>query len=158
MNFLATRVHCLRSSGGEAISLNILMSVPWHARSARGPTDPSSPSPTPSQMLSSQSEISASPEIAPLPQIAFHICVRMSTMCMFNMWPLITLRQSIKAIRATGAEPGPCAGKIIHGHIRGHFLLLVPRNESMISQNGSGGLWGCCLINWPQVGEDRDFQ
>ncbi|KAI9542471.1 hypothetical protein NQZ68_019153 [Dissostichus eleginoides] len=44
-------------------------------RSARGPTDPSSPSPNPSQMLSSQSEISASPEIAPLPQIAFHICL-----------------------------------------------------------------------------------
>lgn len=60
-------------------------------------------SPIPSQMLSSQSEISASPEMAPLPQIAFRICVRMSTMCMFNMWPLITARQSIKAIRATGA-------------------------------------------------------
>lgn len=52
-------------------------------------------------MPCSQSEISASPEMAPLSQIAFHICVRTSTLCMLNMWPLITARQSIKAIRAT---------------------------------------------------------
>lgn len=92
--------------GGEAISLNILNVTAMECRSALGPVDQSSAPlshPIPSQMLSSQSEISASPEMAPLPQIAFHICVRMSTMCMFNMWPLITVRQSIKAIRAAGA-------------------------------------------------------
>lgn len=107
MNFFAARSPLSEAQWGEAISLNILNVTAVQRRSALGPVVQSSvllPShPIPSQMLSSQSEISASPEMPPLPQIAFCICVRMSTMCMFNMWPLITARQSIKAIRATGA-------------------------------------------------------
>lgn len=105
MNFFAARSPLSEAQWGEAISLNILSVTAVQRRSTLGPVVQSSVllPPIPSQMLSSQSEISASPEMAPLPQIAFCICVRMSTMCMFNMWPLITARQSIKAIRATGA-------------------------------------------------------
>lgn len=114
---------------GEAISLNILNVTAMQRRSTLGPADQSS---APRSLFHpkrwAQSEISASPEMAPLPQIAFHICVRMSTMYMFNMWPLITARQSIKAISATGAGPEACAGKVTHRHIRGHFLLGETRN------------------------------
>lgn len=84
MNFFAARSPLSEAQWGEAISLNILNVTAVQRRSALGPVVQSSVL-LPSQMLSSQSEISASPEMAPLPQIAFCICVRMSTMCMFNM-------------------------------------------------------------------------
>lgn len=70
---------------GEAISLNIFNVTAMQRRSALGPADQSRAPlchPVPNAELT---EISASPEMAPLPQIAFHICVRMSTTCMFNM-------------------------------------------------------------------------
>lgn len=87
MNFFAARSPLSEAQWGEAIALNILNVTAVQRRSALGPVVQSSVllPPIPSQMLSSQSEISASPEMAPLPQIAFCICVRMSTMCMFNM-------------------------------------------------------------------------
>lgn len=104
--------------------------------------------PIPSQMLSSQSEISASPEMAPLPQIAFRICVRMSTMCMFNMWPLITARQSIKAIRATGAGArSMCWQNNTQTHQRTLSTLSVAAINQWFLKYGCQGWRGCCPVD-----------
>ncbi len=101
-------------------------------------------------MLSSQSEISASPEMPPLPQIAACICVTMSTMCMFNMWPLITARQSIKAIRATGAGARRmCWQNHTHTHQRTlSTFSVIAINQQFLRYDWQGwGRW-CPVTDW----------